>query len=734
MAQVRSRVNGLLLLCGLLSTGASVASGSEPTAAFDQAISAAESSLRDGEVQTAESRYRDALLQGWLLVGTLERLDGRLPEAREAFRSASTSAVENRLALHALALAHLQLGEAAEAVPVLRWLSENGDDPQTRRLLAQALMASGQTADAVEQLEVAHAAAPGDPELAFSLARGYLELHKVDLAAHLFAQILEARPIPQTNVLIGRTYSDFEQYEPARAELRAALKRDPRVRRAHYYLGLVDVKEKGRAGLEEALVEFQAELALAPQDPLANLEVGTALVDLHRPEEALPSLEIAARAEPARARVLYYLGRAQLAQDRAADAASSLKRALAKAEGQGSNREALRTIHIQLGEALRRLGQTEEAARHFAEAERTSAEGTDAERERMARSMTESPEPDAANAPAVPMIEASPLAALPPPSRLALKGRLRAALARAYLNLGVMKAQAERFSDAGWMFEKAAGIDPDFPQVQSSLGLAYFNARQFDKATGPLSRALAATPADPALKRLLAMAWLNAKTYDKAADLLQDDPERLTNPSLQFAYALALVKSERAAEAERIFSRLLTQNGDSAELSVLIGQAHAQQGDFAAAIESFERARRLKTDVAEANAGLGVIYWKQGRLAEAEAALRAELAAYPDDVQSQQNLAVVLDSQQRPEEALTLLRSVLQSKPDTADARYLLGKILLAQGAAEEAVGHLEAAARLAPGDANVHYQLGRAYQKLGRTELAEKELEAYRQIKEKRR
>lgn len=728
-----SRVAGLLI-CGLLPPLAGAATGSGPAAALDQAVAAAENSLRDGEIQTAESHYRTALLEGWLLLGTLERLDGRLAEAREAFRSASTSAVENRLALQALALAHLQLGETAQAVSILRPLAESGQDSQTRRLLAQALLAGGETDRAVEELEAAHRATPGDLELAFALARGYLDQHKVDLARHLFSQIVAVRPIPQTNVLIGRTYTDFELYEPARAELRAALARDPRVRRAHYYLGLVAVKDGGRAGLEEAIAEFQAELKLAPQDPLANLELGVALVDVQRPEEALPCLELAVRADPARARVLYYLGRAQLAQDRAADAAASLKRALEMAEGQGAKRDALRSIHMHLGQALRKLGRPDEAAVHFAEAERTSAEGTDAAREQLARYVADSPELEAARSKVVPMIEASALADLPPPQRLEVESRVRATLARSYLNLGVMKAQGARFSQAAEMFEKAAGVDPDFPQVQSSLGVAYFNARQFGKATGPLSRALAATPADPALKRLLAMAWLNSQTYDRAAELLQDDPDRATNPSLQFAYGLALVKSDRAAEAEPIFSRLLAQNGDSAELSVLLGQAHAQQGDFDSAILSLERALRLNAGVAEANATLGVIYWKQGRLAEAEAALRAELKARPADVQSQQNLAVVLDAQQRPEEALVLLRGALQAKPDFADARYLLGKILLAQGAAEEAVEHLEAAARLAPGDANVHYQLGRAYQKLGRTELAEKELEVYRQIKDKRR
>ena len=79
---------------------------------------------------------------------------------------------------------------------------------------------------------------------------------------------------------------------------------------------------------------------------------------------------------------------------------------------------------------------------------------------------------------------------------------------------------------------------------------------------------------------MLALAWLNTESYAKAAELLQDDPERETDPSLQFAYGMALVKSDRAAEAERVFAQLLRAHGDSAELSVLLGQAHAQQGDF----------------------------------------------------------------------------------------------------------------------------------------------------------
>jgi tetratricopeptide (TPR) repeat protein len=724
----------LVVLNGPLA-GAEVTSGlPDPAAALERAIAMAEASLGDGEVQAAESHYRSALLEGWLLTGVLDRVDDRLPEAREAFRRASRSAVENRLALQALAVVHLQMGEVAPAVQILTRLArKDAKDVQTRRLLAHALVASGQPEQSQHELEEARAAAPGDLELAFDLASGYLRLKKVDEAARLFAQIALARPIAQTHVLIGRTYRDLGQSERARAELQVALRLDPRARRAHYYLGNIIVAEKGRAGLEEAVPEFQAELRLAPQDPMANLELGMALVDLQRPEEALPALEIAARAGPPDARTLYYLGRAQSGANRSAEAVASLKRSLELLERQGATTDQLRVIHNQLGQALRQNGETQEAATHFAEGERLSAQASEAAREEFARRMTDAPEIEVDEAPIVPMIESSPLAALPASERLDLARRVRAELARTYVNLGVLHARGERFARAAEQFEKAAEIDPGFPQVQASLGVAYFNSRQFDKASAPLARALAASPTDAGLKRMLAMAWLNTEAYAKAAELLQDDPELGTTPSLQFAYGLALAKSDQAEKAEQVFSRLLAQHGDSPELSVLLGNAHAQKGDFDSAIESFQRALRLKPDVAEANGALGVIFLRQGRLAEAEAALRAELAGRPDDLQSQQNLAVVLDAEQKQEEALPLLRSVLRSKPDFSEARYLLGRILLAQGATVEAVEHLEAATRLAPQDANAHYQLGRAYTKLGRTEEAERQFEIVRQIKAKR-
>ena len=53
---------------------------------------------------------------------------------------------------------------------------------------------------------------------------------------------------------------------------------------------------------------------------------------------------------------------------------------------------------------------------------------------------------------------------------------------------------------------------------------------------------------------MLALSWLNAGGYAQAMELLVDDPGRVTDRSLQYAYGVALVRSGRAAQAETVFA------------------------------------------------------------------------------------------------------------------------------------------------------------------------------------
>jgi tetratricopeptide (TPR) repeat protein len=701
-----------------------------PLVDLDRTIVAAEASLREGELQQAESLYRSAIFEAWMMLGRLHMATGSMPDARQAFDRASRSVVDADAALQALAVVDLQSGRAADAVYVLtRVAGRHEKDTALQRLLAQALMADGQLQEAVQAFETARATDTKDPELAFLLGSAYLQVRKFDEAERLFAEVINARPGPATHVLLGRTYRDAQQFDRARVVLRRALKADPKARRAHYYLGTIAILSDGSAGYEDAIREFKAELQLTPQDVLTNLRLGMALVEAGRTSEALPYLQIARAAEPPPAEAFVYLGRSYLALNRAAESVEAFRRALSLAATMRSDDPLVGNIHYQLALALRQAGNEAEASTHFEQAKAASYRRADTDRAALSRFLSEKGDVSGGVLP----LE-SPLPSQTSEQRAAAARQLKATIARASMNLGVMHAQAQRFSRAAELFAEAAAVDPEFPQVQYSLGVAYFTAQQHDKATGPLTLALASDPGNVAIRRMLGLSWFHAENYAKAAELLATDPARESDPSLEFAYALALVRSDRATEAQPIFDRLLAQHADSAELQVVLGQAHAHQGDYPAAIESLRRALQLKPTVAEANTTLGIIYLKQGRLPEAREALQTELAAHPADFRARQTLATVLDLEGNLDEALRVLRPLVRVRPDFADGRYLLGKVLLAKGDAAHAVEELQSAVRLAPDDANAHYQLGQAYQKLGQSDLAEQQFTLFKQLKDKRR
>jgi tetratricopeptide (TPR) repeat protein len=715
----------------LLPTRAQAQAEPNPLADLARVVASAEGNLREGERQQAESLYRSALFDAWMMLGQLHMAAAKMAEARDAFERASRAVVEADPALQALAVVDLQTDRAADAVAVLiRLAGRHQKDVALQRLLAQALMANGQLQEAVQAFETARAIDPKDPELAFLLGSAYLQAKNLAEAERLFAQVIKARPGPETDVLLGRTYRDASQYDRARVVLRRALKADPKIRRAHYYLGTTAFLAEGVLGVDEAIGEFKAELQSFPRDILTNLRLGMVLVEARRAAEALPHLDIARATEPPPPEAFYYLGRAHLALDRAPEAVDAFRRALSLAGALPDDDPRIGAIHYQLALALRQSGNEAEAVGHFDVARLASTRKADAAREALARFLSDAG--DASRGGALPVD--SPLAAQTPEQRSAAERQLKATVARACMNLGVMHAQAQRFSRAAELFADAAVADPEFPQVQYSLGVAHFTAQQYDQATAPLTRALTADPRNAAIRRMLGLAWFQVENYTKAAEVLEGDPERESEPSLQFAYAMALVRSDRAEQAQAIFDRLLTRHGDSAELQVVLGQAHAHQGDYPAAIESLQRALQLKPTVAEANTTLGIIYLKQGKLPEAREALRTELAAHPDDFRARQTLAAVLELEGELDQALDLLRPLVRARPDSADSRYLLGKVLLAKGAAAEAVEQLRAAVRLAPEDANGHYQLGQAYQKLGQSELAEQHFTLFKQLKDKTR
>ena len=617
--------------------------------ALAAALSEAEAALADQEPQLAESRLRSALLEGWLLWGALEEAAGREAEAREALERALRSTFVADRAIRALARHELRAGRPQDAATRLRpHLTRMPGDVEARLLLARALIESGAVDEAVQELEESLAASAGDPEVLFTLATGYLRRNDVAAADRLLERLAKERPAPQTWVLIGRTYRDFGEDAKARAALERALELDPKVRRAYYYLGTVELAVEGRANLDAVAALFRKELEVSPGDPVASLYLGMTLVEQRRFAEAEAPLRVALHHPSTVLEAQFHLGRAFLGLDRFGEAAAALQAALGlieakpAVEGDEQRTRQLAGTHYQLALALRRLGDEPGAATHFAEAERFLQQLTRDSRERLADYLGSAVEHEGGAA-LLALVDVSPVEALPLEARERLRAQVSDQLARAHLNLGVLHARAERFVQAADTLQLAVSLEPELPRAQYSLGVAAFNAGRFAEAAGALELALSREPGNETVRRMLALASLNSEEYGRAAQLLEPDPRRASDPSLQYAYGLALARSERAAEAEAVFAELLATHAEWPELHVVLGQALAERGDFEGAKTSLRRALELRPEVAEAHSTIASMHLRRGELPEAEAELRAELESHPSDVRSRYQLASVLE-------------------------------------------------------------------------------------------
>jgi tetratricopeptide (TPR) repeat protein len=612
-------LTALAACCGLSSAAA--AQPQPATPALEELALRAEESLQKQQYAEAERLYRDVLFEGWSILGSLDRMEGRAAESREALGRAARAGIVDPDRLQALAVSLLQSKDPDRALAILLPLAQAAPrHAERQRLLAKALAAAGRGDEAARQLDLAAQVAQGDAEATFLVASDFVWMKQPEKAAALFAEVVAARPLPQTHILIGRAYRDAGEYARATAALQAALKLDPSVPRAHYYLGMVRLADamSGEGRLEAAMAEFRAELRVSPADPAANDQLGLALLDADRPQEALGPLEAAVRALP-RPQHLLHLGRCLFQLGRVEESVMLLERALQESRDPAEQGR----LQFQLGLALRKLGQAERAARALAESRRLEAAA----------------QPAASGPDALPMApETSPLAELPLPARAALRASTRRVLTRASLNAGILRAQREAFDEAAVLIADAASLEPAFPRVQASLGIAYFNARRFDAAVPALERALASDAADLNARRLLALACIETRAWARAIELLGADEAREGDPALQFAYATALVRSGRAAEGLPLL-RGLQRRGESPELALVTGEAQAQLGDFDAARAALYRALRARPDLAPAQAALGEVYLKEGRPGEAVAPLEEAARLLPKDASVHARLA-----------------------------------------------------------------------------------------------
>jgi predicted TPR repeat methyltransferase len=165
------------------------------------------------------------------------------------------------------------------------------------------------------------------------------------------------------------------------------------------------------------------------------------------------------------------------------------------------------------------------------------------------------------------------------------------------------------------------------------------------------------------------------------------------DPDALLRQGLARHQAGDAAEAGRLYRRVLALRPADGNALNLLGQLARAQGDLKAALELTGRAVALNPGAPVFLAAHGATLAEAGQLDEAVDALRAAVAARPADAVSLRNLGQALSALGRAGEALGPLRQAVALRPQAAEAQLALAHACREAGLREDAATHARNAA-----------------------------------------
>jgi tetratricopeptide (TPR) repeat protein len=278
----------------------------------------------------------------------------------------------------------------------------------------------------------------------------------------------------------------------------------------------------------------------------------------------------------------------------------------------------------------------------------------------------------------------------------------------------------------------AQTADETAEKVKENLqaGLQFVQEQKFAEAVAPLQTVLFYENDNEAARKALALALIGTDRFAEAsreiAKLLAKNPsdEKL----LEFAAQNFLIQ-KRYREAETVLRRRIELGNLTPEIWARFGDVLDAQKKTDEAIAAYEKASALAPDSITLRYALGALFWKAIRYDEAEKVFLEILKREPNEPRASFNLGDIYLTRGEAEKAVPFLETAMKAFPDEFDTRFALGRAFLAIGNAEKAVEELQTAVKLNPKIAEGFYHLGRALQRAGQTVEAKKATEKAKEL-----
>lgn len=711
-----------------------------PAELLQKRFDAAQAAERDGDFIRAESEYREVLGLTLEQLGNAYRTVEDWEKAQSAYQGAAEASADSDAALLGLAVVYLRKGEFQHGVDTVRTLlSQKPMHAQARQLLGKLYFSMNRFDAAELELLEAQRLEPDDSETAVTLAFTYLRQKELAKAQKIFAALLEQHgESPQIHIMFGAAYRETEYVNEAVNEFERAVALNPGYPRLHYYMALAYLSEEGSHAIPPALAELADEIQRHPNEYSAHYLAGLIYVQQRELEKAVPYLEKAASLEPTNPDAPLYLGQTLYLLEQTDRAVSLLQKSVELTKDPSRNQYQIAKAHYLLSQFFNRQGKVEEAKREIALAEEYRSKAAEQDQQRLQIYLGTGMGRGDELKTAVNNMEGRAVIIAPEPPTPEQRAGLEKATkffsdvaAKAYSQLGLLRAREEDFKVAAQLLAQAALWEPGLPDLQFNLGLAQFKIQNYADAIAVLETALARQPERQDIRVLLGLSCFFHENYRHAAETLvplwQSANE---DPQVAYALGLSLVYAGDRQRGIVILRALAEKYPQTADAHMALGQAYAVREELGNAASEFAKALELDPSVPEGHYYLGLALLRREQFADAGTEFRREIERNPRHAKAQYHLGLALASLDQFEAAVRQFKVAIGLNPSYGDAYYELGKAQLKQGKIEEAVASLEKAGQLQPDKSYVQYQLSQAYLKAGRNDAAQAALARYRELK----
>jgi len=272
-----------------------------------------------------EKELRSILAESFNDTATAEAIQRDYPHALENYHQAEHWDSSFAGLAKNIGQCAFRLQDYPEAIRGLsKALAEDSDSAPLRGMLGISYFSMDRFVEAARIFEPLGKRGMQDGEIGYAWAASLTHTGDMKRASEVLTAF-EATPRPEETVLlIGQLWTEIGDYAHATSTLQRALDADPSIKRAHLYLGLVDIRSQH---WQEAAKEFESELNITPDDPIAKYHLGFVYLQQAKTEEAARLFREVVQTHPNYANAQYELGKILLDKGQTREAVTHLEAA-----------------------------------------------------------------------------------------------------------------------------------------------------------------------------------------------------------------------------------------------------------------------------------------------------------------------------------------------------------------------------------------------------------------------